>query len=373
MPVYINDGGTWKQTTRPFIKRSAGNWSPAMGLWIKDGSTWKEAFHYDVTAPPPPELTLTVQQNSKGGQYLLVGTRAPGISNNPDVAMIRILVGTRGSTGGYPSSPTDAQYIKDPDTTNYTKEPWSDWYYNGYKPAYSHPDTSVLSVKHFQRSNWATADLAPDIYRFSAWSMDFYGNWSAATNLFLTVPKTGDPKQINKRAYFEATQSGTYNITSAGSWTPGDLVQSGGPGLRSTAGVFYYSTVLADSIGKNGPATVRDAQIRLNRTNDNGATNANIYLAMANETVPGSSTGRDTSIYKLGTLAKGQAKWFAIPEALWSYLGTTKPGSMILWYQDPNKAQANSDDYSVIQGVNPSEGTRLQGQLSITWSENYGS
>lgn len=372
MPVYINDNGTWKQTTRPFIKRSSGNWSPAMEMWIKDGGVWKEGFHYDVTAPPGPELSLTVQKNSKGGQYLLVGTRLTPATNYADVALIRILVGKKGSTGTYPASPTDATYIRSADT-NYPKEPWSDWYYNDYKSAYSHPDTSVLSIKHYPQTGWQTSDLAPDTYRFAAWSMDFYGNWSARTILATGVPKTGDPKQVNKRAYFQASQSGTYNLTSAGSWTPGNLQQSGGPGLRATAGVFYYGNALKDSIGQNGPATIRDVQIRLNRINDNGPTNANIYLAMATETSPGSSTGRDTSIYKLGTLAKGQAKWFTVPSALYSWMAANEPGAMILWYQDPNKAQANSDDFSVIEGINPNESTRIQGQLSIGWSENYGS
>lgn len=372
MPVYIKEDGVWKQTTRPFIKRSSGTWSPAMEMWIRDAGVWKEGFHYDVTAPPPPEITLTVSKNSKGGQYLLVGIRLSPPTNYADLAMIRLLVGKKGATGTFPESPTDATYIKEADS-NYPKEPWSDFYYNNYKTQYNHADSSVLYIKHYPQVGWQTADLAPDSYRFAAWSMDFYGNWSSRTSLGIVVPKTGDPKQVNKRAYFQATQSGTYNLTSAGSWTPGNLQQSGGPGLRATAGVYYYGTALADSIGKNGPPTVRDAQIRLNRINDNGPTNANIYLAMANETSPGSSTGRDTDIYKLGTLAKGQAKWFTIPTALWSYISGTKPGSMILWYQDPNKAQANSDDFSVLEGINANESTRLQGQLSITWSENYGS
>lgn len=366
MAIYVNVNGTWTPVVRPYV-RKAGVWAPAMGVFSRTSGAWQQPFEYDVTPPSAPELTLTVETNSSGGAYILVGVRQPQTANDKDVAMIRVLVGKSGSSPSnpYPSSPTGATYISG-STDGYPHEPWSDYHYNDYKP-YAHADTSVVIRKKYPLNQPSSGDLAAGTYRFAAWTRDFDGNWSVATRQSIVVPKKGDPKTIAKSARFDAAESGYY-LKNA--WHAGDLLVQGMPGVPSANGWYFYGNRISESIGQNGTPTIKSAQILLHRTNDDGVANANIYLQRSAVGAPSASQPDTTgSQVFVGTLAKGQSKWFDIPTAWYGDLNK-QTGAILLNHKSPDKAQANGDDYLIAEGIDTRTGVIRPGELYVVWSES---
>ena len=69
---------------------------------------------------------------------------------------------------------------------------------------------------------------------------------------------------------------------------------------------------------------------------------------------------------KLGQLAKGQGKWFNVPNSFYNDLKAGNIKGMGLDWKDPNKADANPDDYSRIMSV--SDNQRC-GEVHLVWEE----
>jgi hypothetical protein len=80
----------------------------------------------------------------------------------------------------------------------------------------------------------------------------------------------------------------------------------------------------------------------------------------------GSGTGyTKNEITKLGTLAKGETDWFALPASYYNNLNTSIKGMGLDW-KDPIKADAFPADYSSV----PATATNLRcGEVHIVWEE----
>jgi hypothetical protein len=341
------------------VKRS-GVWAPVKEAWVKRSGVWTKAYEWDLTPSSPPEISLEIMD----GRYIKVGVRLPDVGHDTDLALIRVLVGTPGSDGKYSGSYLDTEYISRSDNT-YPDEPWSEYYYNGYKVGASkdHNDSSVFVYKQYPLNPTADTNLkGGQYYRFSAWSMDTNGNWSVGTNASIMMPKTGDTTQINKSARVQANSSGTYQ---GDAWTPGDLYAANSPRRH---GFWFYGSQVAQIVGQQGTPTIKNAQIFVNRTNDDGVATANVYVGRSNSV--GSVAGTQPTlgeVTKLGTISKGQGKWFDLPSSWYADLTGLK--SIGLWHQDPAKAAANADDFIQLAGVDVAAGQVRSGELYLVWSE----
>jgi hypothetical protein len=368
---YKDDTGAWVQCARAWTKRN-GAWTSVEEAWVKTGGAWVRAYNFDVTPPNPPEITLSIAEDfdivrgvkTLKTRYIRVGVRLPGSANDPDARLTRVLTDYAGKApttymGGTYTSATDATY---------PTEPWSEWRYNSYGP---HKDTSVYIYKQWPRNATAGTIIQGDkTYHFGGWSLDRDGNWSAANQAAIHVPKNSIdvPNVVVKEASFQPDSSGSWRSTG---FVSGPLVQQRSP---KSLGMWFYGNQFTDSIGAQTTSgekiTIRSAQIYIRRENDNGQANANVYLFWTGYGTVGSLPPTGTAptryeITKLGTLAKGQAKWFALPAAFNNNLNTQIKGMGLDW-KDPVKADAFPEDYSSVASV----AANLRcGEVHIVWEE----
>lgn len=368
------DDGTWVKATRPYVKRG-GVWTGCMEAWVKVAGKWEKAFDFDTTPPDPPEITVNIVEdfNTVDGKkklhsrWLRIGVRTPNVQNDEDIKLVRVLT-TYG--GKAPTTQFGGWYTSESDR-DYPGEPWSEWRYNEHGP---HNDTSKLDYKQWPR-NSTHGDICEGNkdYFFSGWTLDDSGNWSAVTPVKIHVPKdTVDvPNVIVKEARFQANSSGSWR---GDGFHSGNLIQRNNPRSR---GLWFYGNQINDSVGQqtsgDEKVTVRSAQIfvsRMGPANDNGSANANIYLFWTPYGTVASLPGPNGSLTmheptKIGELAKGQAKWFKIPESFYGDLNKNINGMGLDW-KAPNKAGAAPNDYSAV--VNVAQNQRC-GELHVVWEE----
>jgi hypothetical protein len=368
--IYQKISGHWTLVERPYVHKN-GVYTPVMETWVKSAGTWKKAQEYDVTPPNPPEVTLNIHeefnvikgQQTLTAQWLRVGVRLPGTANDPDLKMIRVLTEYPKDSGKAPTNPLGGDYNPNPDSS-YPNEPWSDWRYNDFGV---HKDSSVYVYKQYPRNATEGVKLTEGKkYYFTGWSLDANGNWSVSTPASITIPKKGTV-QSNIMVKETRIQPNT-----SGSWTKdgyvsGPLEQQGSP---RSQGHFFYGQQFTDSVGAQGPPTIRSAQIKLFREDDHGAANANIYLfwtAYANVgdlPAPGAQLVKNNTAF-VGTLAKGQSGWFDLPNSFHDDMKNGIKG-IGLDKQDPNKASAFTEDYSLMT----SSAVNLRcGEVHIVWEE----
>lgn len=368
MSLHQKINGVWTVVQRPYVLYN-GVWTAVTDAYVKRSGAWVSAYHYDVTPPNPPEIDLQIVeefdvirgQKTLVSRWIRVGVRLPGTLNSPDAKLARVLTTYAGKP---PTSPMGGTYTSQPDST-YPNEPWSDWRYNEFGP---HNDTSISVYKQWPRNAGPGYKIAGDkTYYFGAWALDRYGNWNGiATQAAIHVPKdTVDyPRVIVKEARFQPNQSGSWHGSRG--FQTGELEQQWSPG---STGLWFYGEQITDSMGSSGSVTVRSAQIYIKREDDNGAANANVYLywtgypTVASLPEPGSIVKHE--ITKLGTLAKGQAKWFDLPISFRNDMNYAIKG-MGLDYKDPDKATGYPNDYSVMSSV---EEHGRNGELHIVWEE----
>jgi hypothetical protein len=208
-------------------------------------------------------------------------------------------------------------------------------------------------------------------YYFTGWSLDQNGNWSAPTQVKVHIPKdsVATDNIIVKEARFQPNSSGSWR---SDGFHGGDLIQQQNP---RSYGIWFHGNQFTDSIGHQGTPTIRNAQIRITREGadeDNGSASANLYLAwhgyanqaaLPNPTAPGGLNFNEVT--KLGQIAKGETKWFDLPNAFYGDLNKNIKG-MGLWWKDPVKASAFPNDYSRI--VATSQALRC-GEVHVVWEE----
>jgi hypothetical protein len=364
--LYIKENGTWVSADFAWVKKQ-GVWRPVNEVWVKKSGSWQRIYEYDVTPPDPPVVTLTLvdnwsQKNELLGRWINVAVRTQGASHDADLRRIRVLT----TFNGKPPTTVHGGTFTSAADDNWPNEPWSEWRYNGFGTGAGHADSSVLSTKQWTR-NSTNGDILKDAttFYFTAWSEDLNGNWSGATAAQLTTPKAGVEAEnlIVKEARFQANSSGTWK-TGTG-FQSGELIQQNRPTCR---GLWFHGNQLADTIGTQGAPHIRSAQILVRRQNDAGTATSNVYLFHHNYVNPAAITGTPvfSEVTKVGTISKGETKWFDIPASFYDDLNTGIRG-FGLNYKDPIKADGLANDYTKVESMN----TYVRsGEVHMVWDEH---
>lgn len=366
---YQKTGGSWVyRDGRPYIRRAGTGWTPIVSGYVKRSGVWTNFYTFDATPPAAPTLTVaeeitTFQQGgtTQRGRHVLV-TVKPSVADT-SVRRVRLLV----SPVSQPTSQYDQSgYISAPETAHPT-EPWSELYYNGYN-GYSRLSTAADTRVYTRDATDQTVVPAGTFY-FSAWSEDFAGNWSpgAFKTITLTSFSTALPS-FNSR--ITATGTGTL---SQQVFTSGDVRQAGTPREN---GYFFYGSQLFQELSKATDPKITSAQIFLHRKNDSGQDNANIYLAWHDHTsrsdFPNNPNFDGNTVTKVGTIAKGEAKWFDIPSTHWDNIANrTLKGFCLgnrLIDDDPD-TDATAKDFSVLKSLTDAP---RSGELYITFNDQDG-
>lgn len=373
MALYQHDATQWVQCQTPFVKRN-GVWVQAEQAWVKRSGAWVIAYNVSVTPPDPPEMSLEVIEdfNTVNGvktlqsRWIKVGVRLPGTQNDDSLKLIRVLTNYAGKP---PTGVRGATYTKTPDTT-YPDEPWSEWRYNRYGV---HKDSSAFYYKQWP-PNYAAGQTMPGDrdYYFTAWSTEDEQLWSAGTPMKIHIPKDSiaTANVITKEARIQANSSGRWRNSDG--YHGGDLLQQKSP---RNMGLWFYGNQFGDSFRVDpSNVTIKSAQIFVQRdAADDGAASANIYLFWTTygtvASLPTVAHGIDKNeTNKIGQLAKGQGKWFNVPN---SFYGDLKAGNLKglgLDWKDPAKADANVNDYSRVMSV----GDNLRcGEIHLVWEEKH--
>lgn len=359
MAIEVKIGGTWTTVARPYVKRT-GLWAPVKAGYVKRAGSWQLAYIHDVTPPTPPELILSAVSKTDGSErYINVGVRDPDAFHDPNLALIRVLYG--GSVG-YPTSQFGGAYIGTPDN-DYPTEPWSDTRYNGYAGG-THASTSVITRQYPPNKTAKVPGGAR--YYFTAWAMDLYGNWSEPTMASIFVPKAtaGTDLTVVKHARFRPVGAGSVR---AGTYL-GEPPQTRADG---TDALFFYGGYNVVALGTTRPTvTITNAQVLLYRKNDDGSPQANVFLFWHNQDWPGWTGGDIHDITYVGNIAKGEAKWFAIPAAMIPNIVNKTFKGLGVYYKNPAAAAATADQYMDLYSPNDETGSIVPGALDLVWTED---
>ena len=364
MTLYQKADGAWVPATQVYVKFN-GVWVTADEAYVKRSGVWTNAYHYDVEPPPPPVLSLSVIDRIVSGKvtgnYIRVGVRVPGPDNIKEIKRVRVLTTYEGA---YPTTQYGGTYTEATDA-DYPTEPWSEWRYNGFGP---HRDTSYVYNKQFPRNatnvNWFLTEGRR--YHFRAWTEDFDGNWSIYTSGAITGPKRGvnTANVITKQGRFQIISSGSLDEND--DFHYGSLVQRNSP--RSN-GIFFYGDQMYESIGQSGTPTIKTAQIAIHRMDDDGPPTANVYIYnhqyKTEANLPTTAPVVKNEVTKLGTINKGEGKWFTIPATFKNNIASSGRG-FGFFYKDPVKAAAFAEDYSVLKGIMDYQ---RAGEVVVTWTE----
>lgn len=347
MTSYVKVDGSWTSVLRPSVK-IVDVWYPAKAVYVKVGSAWQLSYEYDVTPSAAPELSLEIID----GRFIKVGARLPGISNDPDLSMIRVLVSRTGQPSTYNGSGFLASSDKD-----YPGESWSDWEYQTSK----RPDSSLWTYKQYPYNPDSNTNLPGDkFYWFAAWSKDKNENWSQGTFTKIYKPKDGNTRDsvVTKEANFSASFAGSAQNNGTG-YVPGDLTQSDSPRWN---GFWFYQNKITDSVGDQGTPTIKSARVRVSRSDDGGQPTANVNLfwhtARTPEEMPVPNASR-FNITTVGTINKGETKWFDLPNSFLSHLDTQTNGLGLAY-------GIQASDYLVAKGLGLDQ---RSGELNVVWEE----
>ena len=356
---YDSDVDDWVLCQRPYVKYN-NVWTACKTAYIKINGQWVRSWTYDATPPDAPMLDLILHEVSsmvQGKQqvtsrWIRVGARMPKSAHDPDVSMIRVLTDFNDHA---PTTPLGATNTTLPDE-NYPTEAWSDWTYG---PAAEHHDTSNTIYKQWPRNAKEGTVLKGDKrYHFGAWAVDAYGNWSSGTVHYVDIPKGGvdEPTVHRKEAYID--------VNSTGSWKKkqfegGHLYQS-----NTSAGLFFYGYQFAQLLNPNSRVT--SAQIALYRIDGTGSAAANVSMFWHGYKDSGALPPKNNVInmnqpqFKVGRIAKGEVKWFDIPQ---QFIGEMKSGQArgIGLYN----GQGGVDDYSIVHG----DGGAGSGRVHLVWED----
>lgn len=375
MTLHYKIGGVWTQVDRPYLKN--GNvWVPVNEVWVKSAGTWQQSYEYDITPSDPPTVSLEVVETEywdnldglrqlKSGRHIKVGIRTPGIAHDTDLQFIRVL--TNQADDSPPSTQYGATKLNGAQD-GYPDEPWSDFSYNGFNNSNLTKDSSVYHYKTYPRNAGEDAALEAKTYYFTAWSKDNAGNWSDATAAAIVVPKkVVDGTNIKvKEVTFQV--SGTGTITADG-FTAGRLIQAERPEI--SRGIYLYGHQFTDNIGQQGPAVIKGAQIQIHRRADAGEPMANVYLWWHDyhnsDAIPVWADIDRNNVTLLGTIGKGDTKWFPLPDTHKTHLIAGDIKGFGLNQKDQSSAVGTAADFSVMKSMDDNLRT---GQLHVVWTEN---
>jgi hypothetical protein len=364
---YLKSGGVWGVPAGRVYRKDAGVWKATDEIYVKNGGVWQLCHEYDVTPPGIPELSLEIVDTEywedhvrKTGRYIKVGVRTPGGAHDTDLKRIRVLTTYNGKSpttqyGGHNTSTPDDEH---------PNEPWSGWHYNGFGGSAESRDSSIFHYKKWPRNANNQTNIAAGIEYFAAWAEDLNGNWSAGNFASITVPKKGvdAANRVTKEARFQVNSSGSF---SQEKFTYGRVKQSNSPRSR---GLFFYGNQIRANIGARGRPVIKKAEILVKRRNDSGTSTANLFIFRHPYGAPsaiGLNLDHNEPI-KLGTINKGESKWFDLPDSYIPKLEEDVIKGFGFDYKDPNHNQASAQDYSVLDSKDDSIRT---GELHIVWQE----
>lgn len=357
--IYYKISGAWVQVGRPYVK-DAGVWKPSDLVYRKISGVWTVANTYDVNPPNPPEVSLQLVTSDTGDQTVKVGVRQT--SATPDLQRIRVLTTYSGAA---PTTQYGGTYTLAADNT-YPDEPWSDFSFNGFNNSPAGKDETAFHYKFWPRNPSSTSDLPSGTQYFAAWSEDSFGNWSIGTFATINIPKKGVDTSNKKvlETSFQVNSTGFWTNSSQ-TFTYGNPIQQASPNLR---GLFFYGNQFTQTIGFNGPPTIKSAKIRIQRQNDGGLAAANVYLSRHMYGAPGGITPplSVSDITLLGQVNLGETKWFDLPDSFIAALESGNVKGFGLHYKDPAKATAGADDFLILDSATNSART---GELHVVWSE----
>lgn len=353
MTLYQRVDGVYVQVKRPHVKRN-GVYVPVREAYVRQAGDYNMAYEHDKTPSSPPELSLQWIDT----RYLRIGVTLPGVADE-DLKRIRVLV----SRKAMPTTQFGSGYVYEEDA-DWTREPWSDWYYNGENPdsrADDHGNSNVWSYKQYPANPTANTNLPGGQYYYvAAWSEDKNGNWSVGTFQRIWKPKEGKTadKTYNKEANFQANSAGSVGLNGA-DYEGGTLTAQETP--RSN-GIWFHGSKINSSVGDMGTPTVKSAKIRITRTNDGGLGMANVRLFWHDQNesdLPTPDGDYQHDITQVGTIAKGESKWFDIPASYYNHFNTDIKGFGLSY-------GIQAADYLVVAGL----GTDLRcGEVNVVWEE----
>ena len=367
MTLYKKQGGAWVPAQRVYVKH-AGTWVPSDLVYVKRLGAWHITYAYDTTPPPAPQLTLSIIDTDEWvggskvyGRHINVGVRLPSDTADAGLALIRVLSTYAGAA---PTTQYGGTYTSEPQNA-WPEEAWSDFHYNHYQGVVASHQSNSVATKTWPPNASTAANLSAGTYHFAAWAMDDAGNWSAGTFATIDLPRRGiDTANLTvKEKRFPAVYTGTW---SEGSFTYGPMIQSA---LPRGQGVLFYGTGLNEVI-TTGNGGVRKAQLRLERSNDTGQGQANVWLARHN--APTAAGFGEDAVWSdghlVGTIGKGETKWFDLPSSWYEPLANGEIKGFVLLHKDPSKTHASPEDYSVMNSYVDSI---RSGELHVIWTEEY--
>jgi hypothetical protein len=355
---YIKIDGAWTPVKRPYVK--VGNiWKPVKKRFHKEAGQWAEEWAFDTTPPNPPELSLQLIPASNP-RYIRVGARLPGTVHDSGLRRIKVHAAR---SSGILSTQFGSGMITGNDAS-YPKEDWSNWWYNDAHPGGTsdHGNSHEYDYKEYPVNPTDATNLpGGQRYYFAAWAEDLEGNWSIGTFANIWMPKQGvsTERKVLKEANVEANRAGYLN-GSGDTFTEGDLVVSSNP---VSNGIWFHGGKFTNSVGLDGPPTITSARIRVSRGNDAGQPTANVRLFWHSKADPTQlpipyTEQMDPTV--VGTINKGETKWFDIPQAWWSKFNTQIRGFGL-------KQSSGAQDYLVANSL----ATDLRsGAVHLVWEED---
>ncbi len=336
--IWQKDGsGVWAPV-QPNVRASVG-WLPASFVKQKTGvSTWTTIWQRDTVAPGTPVLALAWVSGA-----LRVTATAPA-----DVDLTNLVV--KISTSAYPVNPraNDSDYVQTLYST--TNKPWSQW----------DAVPSQVLVRSYPPPPLAAPKSGSTLY-VTAWAEDSSFNFSGAATASLKVPVVVPPPTVvNKSAYITTTNSGSYSDTGNYWRTDNNYVYQGGADWR---GLWFYGTKIRTALANANKIT--KMQIEIGRANTahgvSGGANVRLVTHDLSSQPAGDPISRLTSSAFLGTLSRGQYKWFDVPSSAWpTFVSGAKLGFGLRYndtsYTDPNYM------YAYGTGTN-------SGRVYIEWQE----
>lgn len=363
MGVWIKTGGAWvEKSGRPHLKVN-GSWMPVKEGHVKRAGVWTEFYNYDVTPPQPPQLLLeevNPQYNYGGalrlGRYVNVSA-APAVVDDT-LKRIVVLV----NTNYQPSSPYDAASYISVAGAEAPGESWSELGYNGYLT--SRPLTSVVT-KRFTANQADSTVLPGGTYYFSAWAQDWAGNWSDGTYDSISLPTAFDVTQRSSHSYTaRATLGGTYRVPT-NNFVSGDMEYDISP-MRH--GVWFYGSQIQAAIaGAPINYEITSMQIHISRKSNDAASGNSGPLWLAPHPFLSGSHLQSTGAFiysatNVGSIAKGEAKWFNVPQSWWAGFANGT-------YKGVAAVSRNPGMTSYVRGTlkNLSDAPRM-GEIQLSWT-----
>jgi hypothetical protein len=269
-------------------------------MYQKQGGVWVQVYSGDVTPPHQiPGFATTPVNSSSPYRFSLTCTKSP---LDTDVANILFA----GRIGAYPTNPND-------NTNGYILNAPAGMYLGAPNGGFVFDATRISSTSSTYLGDWVpgTAAVVGADYYWGAWQEDTSGNIGPSVSNHLKFPAP----IVNSASYIQPAYSDSW-APNYGIWrgTGGDYdVYQGGTSAQ--VGMYFYGSNATNVLkGK----TITKMQIYIYRINTTHGVSgaANVYFINHGyfSRPSGAPTAYGGQTY-LGTLNRGQGKWFNVPTA----------------------------------------------------------